>query len=266
MKALVLSCVAFCSLALSGCTAVDSVHPLYRSDDGVVEPALEGTWISGDNDKTEIRIEMADNFEYNMVVSSPDSKIVEAYKIHLVRLEDQLFMDLVFKSQAVCRTDVEVPLGAVSHHVIAKFEITDDDLAYSAMDADSIEEQNMGEYFPLDYVNAGGAMLVTAPTESLRKYISIHVGRVFSDYEHLTRKAETAQPQAALERSSRFPLNEFAARTGHPNLKSESVLAVFRFGNEFHGLSPLLASQGQWYGGSRVDESTLRGRRDPDVA
>jgi hypothetical protein len=157
------------------------------------------------SDKTELHIEKADGYEYNMVVSSPDSKIVQAYKVHLVRLEDQLFVDLVLKSQAVCRTEVEEPLGGVSHHVIAKVEITNDELAYSELDSDSIQEQNMGEYFPLEHVNTDGLLLITSQTEALRKYISIHADHLFSDYEHLVRKSEIARPEAALERSPTCP-------------------------------------------------------------
>ena len=103
-------------------------------------------------------------------------------------------MDLALKSEAVCQTDIGDQLGVVPHHVIAKVDITQEDLAFSSMDADLILKQNMGEYFPLEHVDSEGLLLITSPTESLRKYISDYAGNVFSDEEHLTRKPESAQP------------------------------------------------------------------------
>ena len=40
MRALLLPCLAVCSLALSGCSAVYSAHPLNTKEDAVEVPAL----------------------------------------------------------------------------------------------------------------------------------------------------------------------------------------------------------------------------------
>lgn len=209
MRALVLSCLVLCSLALSGCTAVYSVHPLYtHEDDPIAEPPLEGTWVSNDEDKIEFSFHKTDDRQYNMVVTSPDSKTVQVYEVHLVQLQNQLFMDVMFKSQAICRTDsnIDQQLGAVAHHVIARVKITQDDLAFSGLDDHLIQEQNMGEYFPLEHVDTSGLFLITSPTEVLRKYISEHADRVFDDeQEHLARKSETAAPEPPVESSPNCP-------------------------------------------------------------
>jgi hypothetical protein len=182
-------------VSLTGCTAVYSVHPLYTSEDeSIVEAPLEGTWVGHDDEKVEFSFQKVEDNKYKMVISGPDSKIIQVYEVHLVQLRDQLFMDLVLKNEAVCQTDVGDQLGVVSHHVIAKVEISQDDLAFSSMDADLILKQNIGEYLPLEHVDTDGLLLITSPTESLRKYVSDYAGTVFSEDEHLARKPETAQP------------------------------------------------------------------------
>jgi hypothetical protein len=196
MRALPLLCIALCSLALTGCSAVYSVHPLYTSEDAVEVPAIEGAWIShgdsGNNDSIFL-IQKADTGKYNLVIAGTKSKVMQLYEVHLVRLDDQLFMDLQFTSQEVDRVEAGDPLGTLPHHVIAKIEVSDDDLAYAPLDLDEIQKVNEGAYLPLDYVKADDVMLVTAPTEVLRQYIADYADRVFPNFDHLTRMADLEQ-------------------------------------------------------------------------
>jgi hypothetical protein len=192
MKALVLSSLVLLCLALSGCTAY-SIHPLYTSEDAVVAPALEGTWIEADkNDPSEFRLQKSGAHEYSLVLSSPDSKIDQNYSVNLVRLGDQLFMDIVFKGQTIDGTRIDDPLGAVSTHVVVKVNVTGDKLAYATLDGDAIKKQNSSETLRLEYTETDETVLVTAQTVDLRRYLSVHPNDVFSDYEQLTRK--TPQP------------------------------------------------------------------------
>ena len=190
MKALVLpSFVLFC-LVLSGCTAY-SIHPLYTSEDAVVEPGLEGTWIEADKkDPSEFCLQKSGAHEYSMVLSGPDSKIVQNYNVNLVRLGDQLFMDMVFKDQTIDGTKIDDPLGVLATHIILKINLTGDELAYATLDGDAIKKQNSWESLPLEYTVLDESMLVTAQTVDLRRYLSVHAYGVFSDYEHLTRKMQ----------------------------------------------------------------------------
>jgi len=190
MRALLLPSLACLSLILSGCSAVNSAHPLYTSEDAVQEPALVGTWISDDKDMPEFVFQKSDGNAYNMVLTDEESKTVYLYEVHLVRLEDQTFMDIVFRKQTVNGTEAGEALGVIPHHVIAKVEITENDLAYAVMDSDAVEKQNATGYLPFEFVKDGDTMLITSPTEVMREYFSTHSGLVFSDFEHLTRKAE----------------------------------------------------------------------------
>lgn len=188
MKArLLLFSISAC-LLLSGCPS-SSVFPLYTDQDAVVEPALEGTWSSLVRDENEeFLFQKSGDHEYSLAISCPDTRVIQNYEVHLVRLGGQLFMDLTFKDQTVGGAQLDDPLGVISAHVIAKVNISGNDLAYATLDDDAIRNQSVSGGTPLDYQMANGSMLVTTQTQALRRYISAHAEDAFSDFEHLKRK------------------------------------------------------------------------------
>jgi len=188
MRALWLLSLALICLVFSGCPAY-SVHPLYTDQDAVVEPNLEGTWVGDSDEKSEFHFKLSGAHQYSLEVSDPNSGRQQNYQVNLVRLGEQLFMDLVFKDQTVNGTNFDDPFGAISCHIIAKLTISGNDLAYSTLESEPIEMQNPPET-RLTHVTTEGPLLVTASTEALRRYVSAHVGDGFSDWTHLTRKYE----------------------------------------------------------------------------
>jgi hypothetical protein len=192
-------------LLLSGCPSF-SLNPLYTDQDAVVEPALEGTWASDSDDKEEWVFQKSGDHEYSLSIFCPDTKVRQNYEVHLVRLGDQLFMDLIFKNQSVDDTEVDNALGVVSAHVIAKVKISGDDLAYATLEDGAIRNRSVSGGVPLDYQMANGSMLVTTQTDALRCYISAHADDVFSDFDHLKRKGETSI------RSESVPISGCAVR------------------------------------------------------
>lgn len=191
MRALLLPLIASCSLVLSGCSAVYSVHPLNTNEDAVEEPALEGKWTPGDEDKSQFCIQKSDGREYNMLISHPNSKLLQLYKINLVRLNSDLLADIAFKSQLFDREEFEPPLGSITHHVIVKLDISENDLGYAPLDADVIGKQNAEGSAHLDYLLTDDELLVTASTEDLRQYLSAYGDRVFPSFSHLQRMIES---------------------------------------------------------------------------
>jgi hypothetical protein len=188
----ILACLLLC-----GCPSL-SVHPLYTDQDAVVEPALEGTWSASPAEKEEYCFQRSGDHEYSLAVLYGDTKVSQNYEVHLVRLDGQLFMDLIFKNQTVRGAEVDDPLGIVPAHVIAKVQISGDDLAFATLEDDAIQNQSTSGGTPLDYQMASTSMLVTTETEALRSYISAHAEDGFSDFEHLQRKVETSiQPWEA---------------------------------------------------------------------
>lgn len=192
MRALLLLCVAVCSLGMSGCGEVCSVNPLAKSEDAVDQPALVGKWVTGKSDDPDFCIERSDHQGlYNLVIFDPESKNAQLYLVRLVNLEDRLFMDIVFNKQVVGNTEASNPLGTIPHHVIVKVEISGNDLSYAPMDPDKVLKENERDYYPINHLMIDDLMLLTASTEDLRQYISKHVDDVFSDSEYLTRKPES---------------------------------------------------------------------------
>ncbi len=177
-------------LPLIGCPSY-SMHSLYTDTDVVAEPALEGTWVSLDpGDKGEMTFKKVSDYEYSMAVVDPDMKASQTYKVHLVRLGGQLFMDLVFDDQTVDGAKLDDPLGVLATHVILKLKISGDDLAYGTLEDDAIRKPNPTGGAPLDYLETDEGLLVTAPTDALRRYVSAHTEDVFSSFDSLKRKAK----------------------------------------------------------------------------
>jgi hypothetical protein len=193
MKARLLAVFIVLCIPLCACPSY-SVHPLYTDEDAVVEPALEGTWTPGPNDKEELSFQKSGDNEYSLGICNPDTQVRQNYEVHLVRLGGQLFMDLTFKDQTVNCADVEVPFGIVPAHVIVKANISGDDLAYAALEDDAIRKPIIPGSTPLHYAQMpDGPLLVTAQTGALRDYISAHPEDGFSDFEHLKRKDATSK-------------------------------------------------------------------------
>jgi len=191
MKARLLAVFIVLCLPLCACPSY-SLHPLYTDEDAVVELALAGTWSIDPDDNVELLFEKSAADEYSLSISCPDPKALQNYKVHLVRLEGQLFMDLIFENQTVEGTKVEEPVGAFHAHLILKVNISGDDLAYAVLEDDAIRKPIIPGSTPLDYDEADGGLLVTAQTDALRDYISAHAEDGFSDFAHLKRKTGTS--------------------------------------------------------------------------
>jgi hypothetical protein len=225
MRALLISCVACWSLALSGCKSVYSAHPLHTSEDAVEEPGLEGQWKAGSDSDGQLCIQKGDGNFYKMVVSAADSKdndesksgtdseankpktLLESYKITLVRLDDQVFADMVASGQSVDGTEIEPPVGALHHYIIMKVQLAGDELGYSLLERDTIRAANEQGYAPLSYVEIDDDFLLTASTEELRWAASHYADRLFHDSEmHYTRvvgtEADGSSPCAAVTPAS----------------------------------------------------------------
>jgi hypothetical protein len=201
---LLLFLVSAC-LGLSGC-APSSVHPLYTDQDAVVDPALEGTWSSGSDQKAELGFQKSGDHKYDLAIlckgdksECPNTEVRQNDEVNLVRLGGQLFMDLAFKDQTIDGVEVDEPLGVLHAHVIVKVKISGDELAYATLDEEAIRKQSISGSSPLDYYQMSNEiMLVTAQTEALRAFVSAHTEEVFSDFEHLSRKTACSAPEHCL--------------------------------------------------------------------
>jgi hypothetical protein len=132
-----------------------SVHPLYTDQDAVVEPALEGTWGT----------------------PRPSDKEVIIFR----KSDDHAY------SLSVFHPDTKVKENYVVH--LVRLE----DQMYTWED-DAIRKQSNG-VAGLEYQMAEGGVLVTAPTEAVRRYISAHTQDAFTPVQYLKRRGKaTIQP------------------------------------------------------------------------
>lgn len=192
MKLWLLLLLIFGCFLLTGCPSY-SLYPLYTDQDAVVVPALEGTWVDPGSDvKDGVTFQKSGDHGYAMIVDDPSTKFRQTYDVRLVRLGDRLFMDIAWSGQTLNGANLDPPIGVFATHEILKVEILEDDLAYATLEDDAIKKLSGVRGNFLEYRTPGeGALLVTASTDELRRYVAAHAGDVFSSFEH--RKKKSAQ-------------------------------------------------------------------------
>ncbi|HEV2617367.1 MAG TPA: hypothetical protein VGU63_12250 [Candidatus Acidoferrales bacterium] len=160
---------------LNGCAY--SLHPLYNPDENVREPGLVGTWVSTENNKANNTVTIRENADgtYEAVGTSPDSHVEQDYKVHLVRLGNNLFADAIFDDQLSNGKNMDLPAGVVPLHYFYKVSITGDTLQFAQLNHDwliqqfdakkiSIAHEIMGE-------KPGSDILFTASPAELQRFI-----------------------------------------------------------------------------------------------
>jgi hypothetical protein len=192
MKKPILGLLVLASFLLTGCP-VSNLHPLYNNSDNVAEPLLVGNWVPPDNDeKGSISFEKASANGYTMVIDDPDIGYVDRYDVQLVRLGGILFGDFRFSSRSHAGTNIDMPLGMVSAHLVVKLKVSKDDMEWSTMEDNALKNAMKTDAPPekptvgkLEY--DANDSLVLADTETLRRYVVAHATDGFSGVEHLKR-------------------------------------------------------------------------------
>jgi hypothetical protein len=190
MKRLLVSFLTLATLGLAGCPAY-STQPLYTGVDHVLEPALVGTWVNPNSDDGPVVFKKSDGSTYEMVLSDPKTEVTQFYDVHLVRLQGDLFMDIIFRAQQLKDEEIALPLATIPAHLIAKLKIAGDELTYSVLDDKSIRkaaEATGGRVSVSGDDVFKGDVVVTAKTEDLRDFVTRFAGDLFPEDDHLTRK------------------------------------------------------------------------------
>jgi len=81
---------------MGGCVPVISLHPLYTKEDMVLDRNLLGTWVDDPNEPDSIwQFERVNEQEkaYNLVFADDDG-LKGSFTVHLLKLKDQLFLDV----------------------------------------------------------------------------------------------------------------------------------------------------------------------------
>lgn len=154
-----------CITLLTGCMC--SEHPLYIEGETVFREELVGEYeiLLHDGAPSIWKVESIDDEAYR--VSVPNGDKVETYLLHLVELDGQLYVDLVFQEE----DSVETP----ARHAIARLRFED-----GVPISTRVENQWLDSYLTEhpDELSVtwrdGSVMSITAETEDLQQFVIAH--------------------------------------------------------------------------------------------
>ncbi len=166
-------------LLLSGCTAVTSLQPPFTDKDIVSEPSLVGTWdqdkddCAGDNPTKAVKVETAPGSKaYRLTVpyQDPRKNWVGEYDLHLVRLKDFLFADIVFSNLTVNGEEVrDHDLPTLSTHFFARIWIEGDHLRLAAPDGGALKEAIDGHQ--VNFQQISDMIVFTGDTSEIQNFL-----------------------------------------------------------------------------------------------
>lgn len=170
--------LALLGLSLTGCLPIASLHPFYTEETVVMEPNLVGTWAADD---MTWEFEQWDDESYGLIIREDEK--MGAFKVHVFRLEGQLFMDLYpgeLPDELALGDFYKMHLFPIHHLMRLSFE--DNTLHLRFLDLDKLVD--ILEAYPQllrHEVVAGSEMIVlTDSSEAIQTFFG-----TFMDYEAL---------------------------------------------------------------------------------
>jgi hypothetical protein len=194
MKAISVILISALAAVLSGCAPAVSVRPLYTDGDlkhPIVEPRIEGEWVSLDLDKVgtddEIMFKwkiapperpgeptMASNSAYHVELRSgkPDpgkGDQVFSYDVRLIPADGKLFFDADFVEvvEGPVKTGSDDVPGLVAGHIIGRIWVHFDYLRVAFLDSRWMKDNSPDSFQELKGDNA----IITASTLELRDFL-----------------------------------------------------------------------------------------------
>lgn len=183
---------------LGGCIPVMSLHPLYTEEDVVFEEKLLGTRVDDpDNPKTTWEFSRAEAKEkaYKLVYSDEEGK-KGSFVVHLVKLENRLFLD-VFPNQFPCEQQKWEEMGWGYNyfffepaHTFIKIDYIEPKLKMRRMVEDDMKELLKEDPNVIKHELVEDKIILTAPTKELQAFVLKYAYdiRVFSHEITLSRK------------------------------------------------------------------------------
>jgi tetratricopeptide (TPR) repeat protein len=178
---------------VSGCSPAVSVRPLYTDADlkkPILEPRVEGEWISPEPDKAGTDEEKPLRWKINppkqpeyyaaysvelRVKSDRDKgETVTRYDARLVSIEDKLFFDATVDEYVEGQVNLRPgePLGFAPTHVVGRIWVQQDFLRIALLNSEWVEHnspETFQESVTLDKYS--DVSIITAPTSELRKFL-----------------------------------------------------------------------------------------------
>jgi hypothetical protein len=188
---------------LGGCVHVLSLHSLYTEENVVFEEKLLGTWLADPNEPEANwkfrRIEEPNN-AYNLLLSDEEGK-KGSFVAHLVKLEDNLFLD-VFPDKFPCDTDdpnkTDWPYNVfflVPAHTFLKIEQIEPTLKMSLLCHGGLEDMLENNPNLIKHEIIQDRLVLTASTKELQKFMKAHANNeeIFDELSEMKR-VQTKDP------------------------------------------------------------------------
>jgi hypothetical protein len=219
---------------VSGCSPATSIRPLYTEEDlkkPVVEPRIEGEWISPNTEEPEkagtdeelwLRWKIAppekagetySTYTVEFRPAKPDSgkeEEVSSYNVRLVPIGDKLFFDADFRNgsqgnHAVGRSDF---LGLTPAHVVGRMWVQQDFLRVALLEGDWVKD-NSPETFReiVNYSKYSDDVTITGSTKELREFLVRNADneKALADVVYLCRPGTDCATRAAEDALARSP-------------------------------------------------------------
>jgi hypothetical protein len=163
--ALLLFAVAACTV-LGGCY-VQSLQPLFSDRTTIFDPSLLGTWVAEEDDEFVFTLEDTSRGVYRLI--SDESGATARFQAVLTDFDGVRFIDIFPEEPNNDNGFYRDHLMRV--HSILKVERMADTLSVADFDAEWLSTMAAEKKLSIPHVSLDGAVLLTASTEELQKFV-----------------------------------------------------------------------------------------------
>jgi len=178
-------------LLCSGCLSL-SIHPLYTDEDVFFEPGLVGTW-SEDEDGGTWAFEPleAKKNVYRLIIT--DDGKSSNFVAHLLRLEDQTFLDLF--PEELEHGNGWYQFHFLPMHTFFRLSLKGDELELAFLDPEWLKDRSEAGELKLSHEFRDDLVILTASTKELQKFVLAHTEEAFDDDVEVMRRRKDVTPR-----------------------------------------------------------------------
>jgi hypothetical protein len=175
-----------CLLTIFAGCIVTSIHPFYTEDVVVFDPSLLGEWVVENEEGGLTFVQDGEN-QYKMILKEEKDTI--EFDVHLVKLQDRLFLDLYPSSS---EKDEETFFGFhfLSLHSILLIKQIEPTLQLAPMSQQWLRNEIQNDPSCIAHEIVGDRILLTSSSQELQKFVAAHVQTegAFETADEFTRK------------------------------------------------------------------------------
>jgi hypothetical protein len=196
---------------LGGCIPVMSLHPLYTKEGLVFEEKLLGTWVDDSNSTWEFKCPNEPEKIYKLVFSDDEGQ-KGSFDVHLVKLENKLFLDVYPSEPPWDEEDpnkVNWPYNTfflIPAHTFIKINSLEPELKLQLTNVDEMKKLLEENPDAVKHELVEDGMILTASTKELQAFVVKYAddSRVFTEESVLNRK-KTKELQGPVEQGPSEP-------------------------------------------------------------